>query len=90
MREYFSTLRTGTLFGAFGIDPETGRQVAHRMLTIQWHNGRKVTIDSPSLGDMRPSEPALGRRLFMAGAEMIGLSRRGKKSGTNGFEVDQD
>ena len=85
MRELFSTLRTGTLFGAFGIDPDTGRQVAHRMLTIQWHNGRKVTIESPSLGDRGPNDIAPGRRLLMAGAEILGLTHRGRKAAADDY-----
>jgi len=36
MRERFSTLRTGTLFGAFAIDPESGRQTAHRLRIVRW------------------------------------------------------
>ena len=91
MREQFSTLRTGTLFGAFQIDPETGRQVAHHTLTVQWHNGNKVPIEPhPPLGERGSSEYSAGRRLLEAGAQILGLGNRGKRSGSDGYELDQN
>jgi hypothetical protein len=91
MREQFSTLRTSTLFGAFEIDPETGRQVAHRMLTVQWHKGSKVPIEPhPPLSDRGSSEYSAGWRLLDAGAEILGLGRRGKRNGGDGYELDRN
>jgi len=88
MREQFSTLRTETLFGAFGIDPTTGRQVAHQMLTVQWHKGRKVRIEPHPLSDRGSSQFSTGWRLLEAGAEIFGLGRRGKRNGGDSFELD--
>ena len=79
MREEFSRLRTGTLFGAFGIDPNTGRQVAHRMLTVQWHKGRKVTIEPDPISERGSLDFPTGSGLFAAGAELLGLTRRPKR-----------
>ena len=45
LREAFSDMKTSTLFGDFQIDRVTGRQIAHKMLLVQWHGGRKVIID---------------------------------------------
>ena len=88
MREQFSTLRTETLFGAFGIDPTTGRQVAHQMLTVQWHKGRKVRIEPHPLSDRGSSQFSTGWRLLEAGAEIFRLGRRGKRNGGDSFELD--
>jgi len=45
LREAFSDMKTSTLFGDFQIDRVTGRQIAHQILLVQWHGGRKVIID---------------------------------------------
>lgn len=37
-------LRTCTLFGDFAVDRVTGRQIGHKMLLVQWHDGRKELI----------------------------------------------
>jgi branched-chain amino acid transport system substrate-binding protein len=88
MREQFSTLKTATLFGDFGIDPASGRQVAHQMLTVQWHKGHKVRIEPHPLSDRGPGEYSTGWRLLQAGAEILGLGRRGKRNGSDGYELD--
>ena len=88
MREQFSTLRTETLFGAFGIDRATGRQVAHHVLTVQWHKGHKVPIEPHPLSDRGSSQFSSGWRLLAAGAEIFGLGRRGKRDGGDGYELD--
>ena len=90
MREQFSTLRTETLFGAFGIDPTTGRQVAHQMLTVQWHKGRKVRIEPHPLSDRGSSQFSSGWRLLEAGAEIFGLGRRAKRNGGDNLELDEN
>ncbi len=90
MREQFSTLRTGTLFGAFGIDPNTGRQVAHRMLTVQWQQGRKLTIQPTPLSERGSLDFPPGWRLIAAGAEMLRLTRRRREKYEDGAEYDRD
>jgi ABC-type branched-subunit amino acid transport system substrate-binding protein len=39
-------LDTTTLYGAFRLDPATGRQVGHRVRLVQWRGGRKRVIDA--------------------------------------------
>jgi hypothetical protein len=37
-------LKTTTLYGRFRLDPLTSRQIGHRVLLVQWRDGRKVVI----------------------------------------------
>jgi len=37
-------LETTTLYGRFRLDPLTSRQIGHRVLLVQWRDGRKVVI----------------------------------------------
>lgn len=37
-------LETATLYGGFRLDPETGRQVAHRVHLVEWRSGRKELV----------------------------------------------
>jgi ABC-type branched-subunit amino acid transport system substrate-binding protein len=74
MREEFAKLRTDTLFGAFEIDA-TGRQVAHRMLMVQWHQGRKVTIERDIPGEPTSFDIPTGPPLLAAVADLLGLTR---------------
>ena len=43
LRDYLFKLRTTTAFGGFDVD-ERGYQVGHRMVTIQWQDGRQVVV----------------------------------------------
>jgi branched-chain amino acid transport system substrate-binding protein len=36
-----------TLFARFRIDPDTGRQVGHQLLTVQWQHGMRVVVWPP-------------------------------------------
>ncbi len=45
LRQAFNDLRTRTCYGDFAIDPTTGRQIAHKVLLVQWHQGEKVIIN---------------------------------------------
>ncbi len=49
LRDALADLRTTTLFGDFAIDRVTGRQIGHRLLLVQWHEGHKAII--PHEGD---------------------------------------
>lgn len=40
-------LVTDTLFGAFRLDPATGLQVGHRVVTVQWRNGGRRVVWPP-------------------------------------------
>jgi branched-chain amino acid transport system substrate-binding protein len=66
MREAIGELRTSTLFGDFAIDRVSGRQIAHRMLLVQWHMGRKEIIQPESHGETGAIEFPSGWRLIVA------------------------
>jgi branched-chain amino acid transport system substrate-binding protein len=42
-------LACATLYGGFSVDPQTGRQRGHALLTAQWQNGRRVAVWPPEL-----------------------------------------
>jgi len=44
VREAFNKLHLMTFFGDFKLDPETGLQTAHSMVSVQWQNGKKVIV----------------------------------------------
>jgi branched-chain amino acid transport system substrate-binding protein len=75
IRDAFSDLRTATLFGDFQIDRVTGRQVGHRMLLVQWHEGRKMVIEPESHAETGDIEFPAGWKLILAGLEMLKLNR---------------
>jgi branched-chain amino acid transport system substrate-binding protein len=75
LRDAFSDLRTSTLFGKFGIDRVTGRQIEHRMLLVQWHEGRKLIIDPEPLDDSGTLEFPSGWRLILTSLQMLRLTR---------------
>jgi branched-chain amino acid transport system substrate-binding protein len=75
IRDAFSDLRTTTLFGDFQIDRVTGRQVGHRMLLVQWHEGRKMVIEPESHAETGEIEFPAGWKLILAGFEMLKLNR---------------
>lgn len=37
-------LETTTLYGHFRLEPLTSRPIGHRVLLVQWRDGRKVVI----------------------------------------------
>ncbi len=78
IREAFSDLRTTTLFGDFAIDRVTGRQIGHKMLLVQWHQGNKVVIAAePNIEGDALEFPA-GWRLILSSFQIFKLSRRGE------------
>ena len=44
-------LRCRTLYGDFRIDPTTGLQVGHRVLTVQWQSGARRVIWPPPVAE---------------------------------------
>jgi branched-chain amino acid transport system substrate-binding protein len=40
-----------TLYGDFRLDPETGLQVGHRVVTVQWQAGRRRVVWPPDLAE---------------------------------------
>jgi len=47
-------LQTTTFFGAFGLDPLTGRQREHQMAVIRWQAGRRDLIHTASSVNLHP------------------------------------
>lgn len=47
IREAFGRLHLMTFFGEFKIDPDTGLQVGHKMVVVQWQGGKKVIVWPP-------------------------------------------
>jgi ABC-type branched-subunit amino acid transport system substrate-binding protein len=60
-----SDLRTSTLFGDFAIDQVSGRQIGHKTLLVQWHEGRKVIIDPEVHAELGGLEIPSGWRLIL-------------------------
>ena len=46
----------GTVFGAFRVDPD-GLQIAHKMVTVQWQDGKKVIVWPEELAPNKPRFP---------------------------------
>ncbi len=42
-------LACATLYGRFSLEPQTGLQRGHTLLTLQWQNGRQVAVWPPEL-----------------------------------------
>lgn len=66
LREAIGEMRTSTLFGDFAIDRVSGRQIAHKMLLVQWHMGRKAIIEPQSHAETGAIEFPSGWRLIVA------------------------
>ena len=63
LREYLFKLQTVTAFGGFDVD-ERGYQIGHRMVTIQWQDGRQVVVwpDDVAAGKIRFPTPPWSQR----------------------------
>jgi branched-chain amino acid transport system substrate-binding protein len=63
LREYLFKLQTVTVFGSFDVD-ERGYQMGHRMVTIQWQDGRQVVVwpDDVAGGKIRFPTPPWSQR----------------------------
>jgi len=63
LREYLFKLQTVTVFGSFDVD-ERGYQMGHRMVTIQWQDGRQVVVwpDDVATGKIRYPTPPWSQR----------------------------
>jgi branched-chain amino acid transport system substrate-binding protein len=60
VRQAMNNLDLMTFFGRLKIDPQTGLQIGHPMVVVQWQNGKQVVI--------YPKEVAHAQPLFMAPA----------------------
>ncbi len=54
VRQAFNGLKLMTFFGPLWIDPDTGKQVGHPMILIQWQNGKKEIIWPPEAATAKP------------------------------------
>jgi branched-chain amino acid transport system substrate-binding protein len=75
VRAAFSDLRTTTFFGDFAIDRVTGRQIAHRVLLVQWHVGQKVVIDPDAHVETGELEFPSGWQLIVASFQRFKITR---------------
>jgi len=87
LRAAFSDLRTTTTFGDFAIDAN-GRQTGHRMLLVQWHQGRKVVIDPAPPEQKGDVEFPSGLRMLLASLHILGPGRGNQRR--RGGEEDDD
>ena len=83
LRDALGEMRTSTLYGDFAIDRVSGRQIAHKMLLVQWHLGRKAIIEPQSHSETGAIEFPSGWRLVVA-------SMRGLKLTLSGGARDDD
>ncbi|QUH02861.1 ABC transporter substrate-binding protein [Saccharopolyspora erythraea] len=49
-----------TLFGRFRLSPESGQQVGHQVLTVQWQDGVRVVVWPPEQADAGLRYPLVG------------------------------
>jgi branched-chain amino acid transport system substrate-binding protein len=56
VREAILKLDFNTVFGAFKVDPD-GLQIAHKMVTIQWQDGKRVIVWPEELAPGKPRFP---------------------------------
>ena len=56
IRDAILRLDFNTVFGAFKVDPD-GLQIAHKMVTIQWQDGKKVIVWPEELAPGKPRFP---------------------------------
>ncbi len=57
LRQAALGLRFKTFYGEFGVDPSTGEQREHQMLTLQWQRDNKVIVYPPNLRESPPIYP---------------------------------
>jgi branched-chain amino acid transport system substrate-binding protein len=56
VRDAILKLDFNTVFGAFKVDPD-GLQIAHRMVTIQWQDGKRIIVWPDELAPGKPRFP---------------------------------
>jgi branched-chain amino acid transport system substrate-binding protein len=67
VREAMGKLRFVSVYGDWGIDPQTGRQVAHKSVLIQWQNGKKEIIWPTEAQTAKPCYPMPSSQNRLAG-----------------------
>ena len=56
IREAILKIDLNTVYGGFKVDPD-GFQIAHRMVTFQWQDGKKVIVWPAELAPGKPRFP---------------------------------
>ncbi len=56
IRDAILNLDFNTVFGAFKVDPD-GLQIAHKMVTVQWQDGKRVIVWPDELAPGKPRFP---------------------------------
>ncbi|MBE8540100.1 ABC transporter substrate-binding protein [Geoglobus acetivorans] len=57
VREAMNTIEFMSVYGVWKIDPETGKQIGHEMVIIQWQGGTKKIIWPPEAANADPYYP---------------------------------
>ncbi len=57
VREAMNDIEFMCVYGVWKIDPETGKQVGHDMVIIQWQGGKKVIVWPPEAANAEPYYP---------------------------------
>jgi branched-chain amino acid transport system substrate-binding protein len=73
------TLRCTTMFGRFRLDPRTGRQTGHQVLTVQWQDGARRVIWPPEQAQAALRYPLALRHALAPGPRIAG--HRGPERG---------
>lgn len=91
LREAIGEMRTSTLYGDFAIDRLSGRQIAHKMLLVQWHMGHKAIIQPQSHAETGAIEFPSGWRLIVASMRGLKLTLGGgARDDDESDQVEQD
>lgn len=57
IRQVFNDMTISSMYGDFRIDPATGKQMAHKMVLVQWQGGKKAIIWPPDGATAKPIYP---------------------------------
>ena len=57
VRQAMNNLDLMTFFGHLKIDPQTGKQIGHDMVVVQWQNGEKKVVYPESVAQAEPIVP---------------------------------
>jgi branched-chain amino acid transport system substrate-binding protein len=57
LRQAANTLEMTTLLGKWKIEPETGKQIGHKGVVIQWQGGKRVVAWPPEAAEAKPLFP---------------------------------
>jgi len=79
LRDAFADLRTSTFYGEFAIDRVTGRQIGHKVLLVQWHQGEKIIIHPDSHTEPGAIELPSGWRLILGSFRGLRISSGRRK-----------